>query len=65
VAFDSFLQENKGIYIMRASNPGKFGAQGHGTLYYGTNAYQSYEGHDAKYFNAAGGTHAIFLWKLP
>jgi hypothetical protein len=47
----------KGIYIMQAAYPGKFGAWGHATLY---NNGAFYNG----YVNAKGGVHAFNLWNF-
>jgi len=58
-SFQDKLSGNKGIYIMEASYPARFGALGHATLFNGSIGVG---GHT--YFNAPGGVNKITLWKL-
>jgi hypothetical protein len=57
--FQSKLAGHKGVYIMQASYPSKFGALGHATLFDGNDCIG---GHN--YFNATGGVDTITLWIL-
>ncbi|MGG9971433.1 T6SS effector amidase Tae4 family protein [Ferruginibacter sp. SUN002] len=63
--FNSYLTGKKGIYMMQASWPSKFGALGHGTLYDGAHCIKSSDcSHYSDYFDAEGGVEKIVLWKL-
>ena|GEM_PF-652233 len=57
--FESKLQGNKGIFIMRAKSPSLFQAYGHATIYNGLGCAG---GIDHCYFSAKGGVSRIALW---
>jgi RHS repeat-associated protein len=59
--FQSKLIGIKGLFIMQASYPRKFGALGHATLYNGSSCIG---GEEHCYFNAEGGVQTINIWKL-
>ncbi len=60
--FEGLVGGHKGIYIMLAADPGKFGATGHATLYNGVTCIG---GLNHCYFTAAGGVSRIKFWVLP
>lgn len=64
--FPGLLSGKKGIYLLEASYPGRFGALGHASLYQGASCMvNTCDGfHDGCYFDAEGGVEKITLFIL-